>query len=320
MEQVAVTTPIIKHRTFHHIVNAKVSSFVKKFNGNSMVIVEEKVDGSNFYFASNGIDSICGRKHDILHESAKFYDFQKILHLKQNIIELHKKLNIRDAVIYLYGELIPTQKRITYVPDGEVRFIAFNLRIVPFHENDDDAGSTVWLHKDQWEKEATECGFIVNPTIFKGTLQECLEFDVENTKSVIPQLLNSNTTLVSIIEGVVIKGLGFTMKKKAHAFREMESGGGIKFGKTKDPNETAVGELLGSMLTISRLENIVSQIGDQMVPDAHRLSNTVVLDAIQEARDDDDCVIHLISKSKVSKIQKELAVVFMDQVKEHMGW
>lgn len=74
------------------------------------------------------------------------------------------------------------------------------------------------------------------------------------------------------------------------------------------------------MLTTSRLDNIVSQIGDKMIPDPHRLSNTVVMDAIEEAKDDDESVVYKASKSKLSKIQKELAILFEDTVKTHMGW
>jgi len=321
MEQ-TITNSTIAHKSYHHIINSKVNSFIRKFDYDSLVIVEEKIDGSNFYFASNGVDSVCGRKNDQLVDTEYFYDFQKITHLKKNIIELHKKLSItnsiKDLTIYLYGELIPTQTRIKYVTDKQIYFIAFDLKIVS--ANIGNEITTTWLSKNEWSHLATDCGFIVNPTIFKGKLIEALKFDVENTKSIVPFLLKSDSDYECIIEGVVIKGENFTVKKKSHAFREMESGGGVRFGKTKDPNETAVGELLGEMLTISRLENIISQIGDKMVPDAHRLSNTVVLDAIQEARDDEDCVIYQITKSKVCKIQKQLAIDFTETVKQHMKW
>lgn len=100
----------------------------------------------------------------------------------------------------------------------------------------------------------------------------------------------------------------------------MESGGGVRLSRTKDPVDDALGELIGSMLTISRLDNIISEIGDKIEPDPLRLSNTVVLDAIEEAKDDEESIIHKASKSKIGKVQKKLAVTFMEQVKEHMHW
>lgn len=314
----------IPHRPYRHIVNSNVDSFVRKFSTEENMHVEEKIDGSNFYFASNGTNAVCGRRHAILDDAEIFYNFQKILHLKDNIIELYNKLIKKNSliesqiVLYLYGELIPTQKRIKYVADDSVWFIAYDLI---YSELDDKNNFIVnkILHRSEWEQLAKDCGFIVNPVQFKGTLEECKKYDVENAISAIPKLIDNNSNIESPIEGVVIKGKCF-VKKKAHAFREMENSGKYKLGRVNDPNETAVGELLSSMLTISRLENIISQIGDKIVPDALRLSNTVVLDAIYEARDDEDGVIFKISKSKVSKIQKQLAVMFMDTVKEHMMW
>jgi len=310
----------ICHKTFHHIVNASVTSHLKKYDTTSKVIAEEKVDGSNFYFASDGTTAVYGSKSMILGGEADFYGSRKIVYLKENIKELHQKLNIQNGTIYLYGELIPTQKRIRYIQNGGVYFIAFNLRLISFDiENVEDAPVT-WIPKCHWEPLAKECGFIVNPTLFSGSLQECLDYDVENAKSVVPKLIGDDKTILPI-EGIVIKGDNFTFKKKATAFREIEVGGGIKMKqKETDVISKEVGLLLGSMLTMSRLDNIISQIGDKIIPDAPRLANTVVLDAIAEAKDDEESVIFKISRTKLAKIQKELVALFTDDVKTHMNW
>lgn len=311
----------IIHKTFHHIVNSSVRSSLKKYDEKTQVYVEEKVDGSNFYFASDGINVLWGKKGSTMSEDTSFYGCQKILYLMDRMMRLYQKLDIKNATLYLYGELIPTQKRIRYITDFSVHFIAFNLRVLPFDQENDENVPVIWLPKQQWYDIAIECGFKVIPTLFTGTLQECLDFDVENTKSCVPQLIDPKSTLISPIEGVVIKGPNFTFKKKATSFREIESGGGIVLKRQeKDEVTVAIADLIGSMLTTSRLDNIVSQIGDKMIPDPHRLSNTVVMDAIEEARDDEESVVYKASKSKLSKIQKELAVLFEDTVKIHMGW
>jgi hypothetical protein len=313
----------IKHRTFHHIINSHVSS---KHSGSSQLIVEEKIDGSNFYFATDGSNVVCGIRHT---DETKFFNWQTNLHLKQRMIPLYHQLGIKDATMYLYGELIPTQKRIRYLPNGQSAFIVYDLLVVPFNQENEDNDTNFWLPKKQWAPVATEHGFIVNPTLFEGTLEQCLQFDVENTKSIIPSLLDKNTTIVSPMEGVVIKYGNMALKKKAIAFQEMEAGKGVRIDLIKEKHRTnklvnpdviATNELIGSMLTISRLENIISQIGDNMEPNPLRLSNAVVLDAIEESKDDENGVIHRLSKSKIKKIQQEYAIIYMDQVKEYMKW
>lgn len=305
----------IPHKKYHHIVNSSVKSKVRKIvqNPSDEATVEEKIDGSNLYFASNGITSIIGRKNGILHESAKFYDFQKVLFLKENIINLHKQLMIPDSIIYLYGELIPTQKRLQYVEPGVTAFIAFDLKVCPA------SGDSYWLKREVWADVAIKCGFLVNPIIFRGTFDECLDYNVENQVSTVPKLLDTSSNTCSI-EGVIIKYGISTFKKKSKAFAEIERGGNAVQIAGISLLEQQVADLISSMLTISRLENVISGIDNDIEPNSLRLANSVVLDAIGESRDDDDCPIHKISKTKVSKIQKCLAAEYSAVVKDHMKW
>ena len=312
----------IVHKAYHHIVNSSVKSRLLKCDDTSMVIVEEKIDGSNFYFASDGINVIRGKRGSTITDTTSFYGCEDTLYLKESMLTLYTRLSITDGTLYLYGELIPTQKRIRYLASAsKTYFIAFNLRFVPFDQENVEDAPAIWLPKEQWAPIAIECGFLVIPTLLVGTLHQCLDFDVENIKSCVPQLIDANSKIVSSIEGVVIKGDGFTFKKKAQAFRETETGGGISLKRReKDTVGEAVCDLIGSMLTPSRIDNIVSQIGEKMLPDALRLANTVVLDAINEAKDDEDSVIYKVSKSKLSKIQKEIAPIFAETVRQHMNW
>lgn len=325
MAEPIIEYPKIKHVEFPHIKLVKLSSGYIKRNQQKHVIVEEKIDGSNLYFATNGNDIVCGKKTSTLGDNAIFYGFQKIIHLKENMLQLYQKLNIKNVTIYLYGELIPTQKRIRYIKDGCAGFIVYNLGYIPFDQEASE-NTMVWMPKQDWNIIVSSCGFIVNPTIREGTLEECIQFDVENTKSIIPKLIDQNTQIVSPMEGVVIKGVGFIVKKKADAFREMEIGGHNKIQlninkDTKiDPLETELCNLLTPMLTYARVDNIVSKIGETLAHDALRLSNTVVLDAIKEAKDDEESIMHKASKSKIGKVQKALAIVFTDTVKNYMKW
>lgn len=151
----------IIHKTFHHIVNSSVRSNLKKYDEKTQVYVEEKVDGSNFYFASDGIHVLWGKKGSTMSNDTSFYGCQKILYLVDSMIKLYHILNIKNSTLYLYGELIPTQKRIKYITDFSAHFIAFNLRVLPFEQENNDAENlpAIWLPKHQWYDAAIECGF-----------------------------------------------------------------------------------------------------------------------------------------------------------------
>lgn len=309
----------IPHKKFHHIVNSSVKSKLKKVDTsvNVLATVEEKIDGSNLYFASDGSTAVIGRKNGILHDSAKFCNFQKLFYLKPQIIELHRKLNIPNSIIYLYGELIPTQKRIKYVEDPETTaFISFALKIVNTTVGEEEVN--YWLDRSEWQAPAEQCGFIVNPILFQGTFAECLDYEVENVMSTVPQLLGFN--LQSQIEGIIIKYNGSVWKKKSKLFVEMEKGGHTVHISGISIIEQQVADLISSMLTTNRVDNVLSGIDNDIEPNPLRLANTVVLDAIEETRDDDDCFIHKISRTKVCKIQRALALEFSAVVKEYMKW
>lgn len=312
----------IPHKKFHHIVNSSVKSKLKKVDTsvNVLATVEEKIDGSNLYFASDGSTAVIGRKNGILHDSAKFCNFQKLFYLKSKIIELHQKLNIPNSTIYLYGELIPTQKRIKYVEDPETTaFISFALKIViniEFAKGEEEVN--YWLDRSEWQAPAEQCGFIVNPILFQGTFAECLDYEVENVMSTVPQLLGFH--LQSQIEGIIIKYNGSVWKKKSRLFVEMEKGGHTVHISGISVIEQQVADLISSMLTTNRVDNVLSGIDNDIEPNPLRLANTVVLDAIEETRDDDDCFIHKISRTKVCKIQRALALEFSATVKEYMNW
>ena len=325
----------IIHRTYRHIVNSNVGSYVRKHGSEvANAWVEEKIDGSNFYFVTDGVTGTVGKRHSLL-EGSGFFSFQKIQggidQACSNFVKFYHEIHpyfppevTADNLLYLYGELIPTQKRIKYVLNEKVYFIAFELVVAYYKEREgekegegEEERSSHLFSREIWESLLQKYGFLVNPVLFTGSLEDCLVYDVESAKSIVPRLLGYDHELP--IEGVVIRSHRLIVKKKANAFREIETGH-LKTKQDRDAKVQAVIDLLNAMLTISRLDNIISQIGDKMVPDDYRLSNTVVLDAIQEAKDDEESVIFQISKSKLNKIQKELAALFQPFVKTHMNW
>lgn len=313
----------LTHRSYRHIVNSSVGAHLRKFQ-EKRACVEEKIDGSNFCFLTDGKEVKVARRNDLLTDNENFYQFQQLQHngvqgieaAKNACLKLYPKLmphlDIETPLhVYIYGELVPSVKRIEYVRSGKVYFVVFDVLVI-----DPSKSESTLLTRGMWDDVLKEHGFLVNPILFEGTIEECLVFDVETTKSIVPKLLGEGDW-DACIEGVVIKTDHFVVKKKAKAFRESGNG---RTQKTNDPVADAVYELLSSMLVESRLDNIISQIGTNMVPDAPRLANTVVLDAIAEAKDDEESPIFKLSSSKLNKIKKELAGLYMDSVKTKMGW
>lgn len=308
----------MKHITYPHIVNSFVGSYIRR-NAENVAIaqVEEKIDGSNFCFITNGQNVNVARRNEIINPEENFYGYLKLHHDGCNDIEVAKAAvkkvyselfgELKSTVLYIYGELFPTQIRIKYTQSDKMYFIVFDVY-----------ADTEKLSRNIWAPILAKHKFLINPVLFEGSLQDCLSFEVENRSSIIPELLGETHKVE--IEGVVIKSGNFMVKKKAQAFRETEHGPRRVKNNGVPTDAELVSELLDSMLTESRLNNIVSQIGDNMVPDAPRLANTVVLDAINEARDDEDCVIHKLSKSKIGKIQKELTAIFTPTVATKMKW
>lgn len=281
------------------------------------VLVEEKIDGSNFYFVTDGVAVACGRRNAILEDDEKFFDYRSAAdELKPKMLQLYALLGLKKGfTLYLYGELIPTQTRIQYLRDGDPRkhFIAFDA-VMYFA-----ASWGAALLKSEWEAQARECGFLVVPTLAECTLAEALAIDVETMRSAIPRLVDPSSFVDSPVEGIVIKDeLGFVWKKKAAAFAER--GGRVRIARGIDQKRAALAEIIEPLVCVNRLENVLSHIGRDLVEDAPRLALAVVNDAIDEARREGAFEGRAFSNSLLSKVKKEIAKEFESEVKGHMQW
>lgn len=319
----ANTTKKIPHVKYPHIINHTVKSHLRKIsNLSTPSTVEEKIDGCNFYIVTNGVDVSFGRKNSLISHSeiGKLVGANtltdEIEGLLENIVNLHRELRLLNLVndmerMYLYGELIPVSKRIIYIPvcvsPQQAKFIAFDLRI---------RGESI--HKDIWGEVAISQGIIVNPILFRGIFEECLEFDVDTRTSIVPKLVGvDDDSLLSVpIEGIVIYCSGILTKKKAKEYREIEK----SLHKKPPLGENPIHILAMNMMCANRLENILSRIDDGSVdnnPD--RLANLVAKDAINELRDDEHGGIHTLSNSQISKLQRKLTGSFRDFVEVYMA-
>lgn len=373
---------IINANTNKHVDNFRVHIDKVRLGNpgyNPQCIIEEKVDGSNFVLVTDGVDCEVGKRScfiDTDNPKDTFYNYEHIHHrgkprgldaMRLDAINLRNRLveadpSLRVHTMYMYGEIIPTQTRIKYVGDvkkpgvhaDNVYAIFFEIRFIDEllvrNGNMSDVMQHKVLHKNVWESHAKDHGFLVVPTWKTGTLDECLEFDVENTDSCIPEIIcryhnaedESYKSIHLPIEGVVIKHYHganhnykppFVVKKKAEAFVEMERGknkpdrkgkhGGSRFTpKASDVKNDKVHDALWEMLCINRLDNVVSKIGhpEEIEPNPHRLANTVVLDAITEMKADESSILHTISGKQLAKVKDRLVSEYTPEVKKRMGW
>ena len=201
--------------------------------------------------------------------------------------ELNEQLKLKSVQIYgeLFGGLFPNKKPsdskaiqsgIHYCPHHD--FYAFDV-LLGF-EN----GKQSWAVFNNVDPLLDECGFKVRAQpLFKGTLDECLEFDVKfNTKlpeTFYPEIVKERNAswkdLDNICEGVVIKPTKYNIfveteraviKKKNEKFLETEASDKpqqpVKKEKGDSEELVQVWNELSRYITSNRLDNVLSKIGN----------------------------------------------------------
>ena len=190
---------------------------------NAVFCGQEKVDGANIGIYITADDYTIGSRNMSLEENDDFYDVKSAMTDDINDLivcfQAYIKENEDIDHVIINGELFgKTIINRIYYCDG-LRILFFDLRI-----NDS------YVSPKQMMKMFENFGHanLVVPTLIVGTLQECMDFDVENTTSVV----SADST--QPIEGIVIKPLYeiiipagrdmdniFYIKKKAQRFKEL---------------------------------------------------------------------------------------------------
>jgi Rnl2 family RNA ligase len=252
-------------------------------------VVQEKVHGSNVCFITDGQTVGFGKRTGFVEAGEKFYDYEtfverynpKIIALYTIVKEKHPDIK----TITVYGEMfggryphrdvknnaqIPMiQKGVFYCPTHE--FYAFDLYVTT-------GESARYLPVDEMNGFFEQGHLFYARTVFKGTLNECLQHP-NDFQSLISTWLGLPPLENNVCEGVIIRpvepmwlrnGSRVLLKNKNARFAEKKA---IKKREPKLFVESTYSEILNALLPVAeqyvtenRLNNVISHIGQITLP------------------------------------------------------
>jgi Rnl2 family RNA ligase len=284
---------MLSFKKYNSIENVFDKEFVDRIRlegcEKTLFVVQEKVHGANFCFITDGETITTGKRTGFVEADESFYDHEKLLsRYQEKIIKMFTR--VKEAYpdtlsVTIFGEMFGgkyphpdvkkdtsiscIQKGVYYCPGHE--FYAFDLYIV----NNDSAR---FLAVDDMNTFFEEVGFLYAKTLFKGTIDECLQYPNE-FPSYISGWLGLPPIDDNICEGIVIRptepiyldnGARVLLKSKNSRFAEKKA---VK-KRIKSPSiPPSYSEDLTNLIDISeeyvtenRLNNVISKIGTVSMP------------------------------------------------------
>lgn len=190
-------------------IQTKFGSNIQSLYSDELVVVTEKIHGTNFsiYVKDNAI-IYCRRSGPILVDE-KFFNFSSIrerLNIKVSILAEHLKseyYKVDSFQVYgeLFGGIYPgistgnpaIQKGIFYTPN--IEFMVFDIKL-----NDE------YMYFSDVISLSEKSGFNVVPILnAECSLKDALKIDISKISSAVPKMLGFDDLKNNIIEGVVIK-------------------------------------------------------------------------------------------------------------------
>ncbi len=205
----------MKFKKFNSIENSYQQDFIKSIydNGfdNVKYVVQEKIHGANFSLITNGIEVVSAKRTELISETEDFYNSKIVKEAYQDKLKLLFEYlvttrNIKTLTVFgeLFGGGYPhkdviknesaklIQRGIYYSPDND--FFAFDILI----DNEE------YLDIKTANKLFEKFNFIFAKTLFKGDLNDCLEYS-NKFKTTIPEIYKLPALDGNICEGVIIR-------------------------------------------------------------------------------------------------------------------
>jgi len=284
---------MVQFKKYTSIENTFDKDFVEKITLECVAlqefVVQEKVHGSNTCFVTDGETVSFGKRTAFVEDGEKFYDYEKLFELyRQRVIALFSivKESISDLnTLTVFGEMfggkyphpdvkndsktVVIQKGVFYCPNHE--FYAFDLYVTT-----ENTGR--YLSVDEANAFFERGGFFYAKSLFRGTLQECLQYP-NDAPSKVAEWLGLPSLEDNVCEGIVIRpvettylsnGARVLLKNKNARFAEKKA---IKKRAPRLFVEPSYSEMLNDLLPVveqyvteNRLNNVVSKIGHISVP------------------------------------------------------
>jgi Rnl2 family RNA ligase len=296
----------MEYKKYNSIENSYQEDFIKSIidqnlNGGDFV-VQEKVHGANLSFITDGNEIICAKRTELINQEEPFYNYQAVKKKhEKNIIDVFN--NIKEKFenvkfITIFGELIGgqyphidieknklatfVQRGIYYSPDNE--FYAFDIMI----------NNEYYLDIELINKIFEENNFLYAKTLFKGNLDDCLKHPNE-FESKIPEWLALPKLDRNICEGIVIKplearflqiGSRVIIKNKNEKWSEnkmfVDKNLLSEFSGELSEEGNELKEEIYKMITLNRLNNIISKIGQVTKKDYGKLLGMFSKDILED--------------------------------------
>eukprot|EP00475_Leptophrys_vorax_P045715 TRINITY_DN958_c0_g1_i1.p1 TRINITY_DN958_c0_g1~~TRINITY_DN958_c0_g1_i1.p1 ORF type:complete len:390 (-),score=114.68 TRINITY_DN958_c0_g1_i1:32-1201(-) len=306
-----------------HDAKGVLADMMLRKSAQNVWVGTEKVHGANFQMVTNGVEVKYGKRTSYLDITSSFNNFQSIMpeydlkmldlfaHIQKNVStltleadpEYDAKFDLSDIkTVRVYGELygglyphpeVPKiagtrhiQKGVYYSPN--LLFYAFDLRV-----------GTQFLSYAKASEVFEAVGIPYAKPIVKGTLEEVLQFNVEDFESTIPASLGLPSIKDNIAEGLVIRQFDTIshkmVKKKADKFSE-RTGGNVSQPKPKkehkenedrNPEVFELRQELKRYFNSNRLDSVVSKEDSIKGPgDLKQLVGKLATDALKDFQQD----------------------------------
>lgn len=308
--------------------------------------VTEKVHGANCCIITNGNDTKFAKRSGIIKEGENFFNYEKVLEeFRPKIINafnyIKKKYETNETIINLvqfYGELfggayphpdVPrnsqfnsVQKGLYYAPYQS--FYGFDIAIV--YKSPEKEGR-FWLNPDEMADVFENNDIFYSKSLFRGTLDECLEFN-NAFQSNIPTWLGLPPIEDNICEGVVFKpmvpyffnnGDRILLKNKNERFSEKKKEKVHKVIPDLPEDVKKAISTVSEYINDNRLNNVISHEGEFDMPkDFGRLIKLFTMDIlndfIKEYKE-----WNSLEKVNQKLVTKEVNSLAVKVIKDHYG-
>ena len=265
-------------------------------------VVLEKAHGAHFSFQTNGETAACGKRNSILTDEDKFHNHSETL--AKNLSKILDVFRLVDEkfkdvkTVQIDGELIGgsyphadvkqldvsrIQKGIYYCPDH--KFYAYDIKYC------DKNDKWQYINYDICMDIFFELKFFYAVPLKRGAFKDVIGFD-PTFQTTLPDKFGLPPIKGNIAEGVVLKpveplylptGSRVIFKNKTTKFSETK----IKTTRTfvlKDlpPQVQEVQDGMFPMITLNRLYNVISKIGEVTEKDMGKLIGLLSRDVLEE--------------------------------------
>ena len=295
-------------------------------------VVTNKVHGANFSIWCDGENIVCGKRKSFISDDDNFYGYKEVVKdYKDRIINITRKsqdLLNDDIVMVFYCEFFggtyphpevkafphatKVQKGVFYCPHNDLYFF-------------DIVMGSRFLSHDAVEKICKENNFIYAKPLFRGSFEECLNFDPVFEDPVykfygLPKIednVSEGVVLKPVIPAFFPNGSRCILKNKNPKFIEKTR----KKKKVKEELPQHIKDRIESVsqyVTENRLRNVLShglEIGQK---DFGKIMKAFVLDIIEEYEKENGSIhLGLEDKKEAKIISKALNKMCSDLIRPH---